>query len=500
MAWNLWFVLEAVTHGRTPYWTREVYYPVGTHLAKHTLAAGFLPLTLAVKLVSGGSPLYPVYAYHAAIALSVSLALGLCYWFFRRLGFSRGASAVPALGFAFCRYSQLHTPHIHHLAGAALLPGIGLAVLALLARPGLKTALVLALVLAWGAYLTEFVAFAGMALGVVALGASLSRQGRAALLGLKAVGAKNASWALLALGLALSPFVLAWTEDHAQPPKQRQAEVTSANLAGLLVPDSDFTHLYGSRFQALNAQVRRGVSGRETFLSYPLFLLALLGLFAPEGRLRWAGALLFGVFLVLSLGPELKIFEDNTEIPLPYALLRLVPPFQMARSPVRFVLVAIFGEALLAASGITLLEKAAARLGAKALPALVALPLGLWVLLEAYHPVERLAPFDPPLRRLATLEPGAVLNVPISAWDGYALFLQTFHHHPIATGFVSRGEALPTDHVKELDRLLETDPPAFSSRLEAEGITNIVVAGEALPRVRDQLKGVRANVLWMRDP
>jgi hypothetical protein len=500
MVWNLWFVEEAVTHGHSPYWTREVYFPVGTHLAKHTLAAGFLPLTLAVRALSGASPLFPVYAYKAAIALSVALALALSYLLFRRLGFSRGASAVPAMGFAFCRYSQLHIPHIHHLAGAALLPGAGLAVAALLSRPGRKTALVLALLLAWGVYLTEFVAFVAMALAVVALGALASRTGRAALESLRGVGRANALLALLVLGLAVTPFAAAWVEDRAQPPKERQAEVTSANLAGLLIPDSDFTHLYGSRFASWSALVRRGVSGRETFLSYPLFLLGILGLLAPTGRFRLTGALLFFVFLVLCLGPELKILEDNTEVPLPYALLRRIPPFQMARSPVRFVLVAIFGEALLAASGIQFLEGIAARRGSAALAALVAVPLGLWVVLETYHPVPRLAPYEPPTSRLAALRPGGVLNVPISAWDGYALFLQTVHHHPIATGFVSRGEAEPTDHVKAIDHLLETDPPAFAERLLAEGIPNVVVAGEALPRVREQLQGLPLNVVWMRDP
>ena len=91
------------------------------------------------------------------------------------------------------------------------------------------------------------------------------------------------------------------------------------------------------------------------------------------------------------------------------------------------------------------------------------------------------------------------MNLPLSAWDGYACFLQTLHHRPIATGFVSRGEEEPTDHVKDLDTLFETDPRAFEHRLQEEGITNIIVSPTALPRTVDRVRGLGVNSIFMAD-
>jgi hypothetical protein len=499
MVWNLWFVNEALTRFHNPYWTNWIYFPVGTWLSKHTLAAGFFPLTFLVQKLSFGSPFYALYTYRIAIGLCFALALALTHLLLRSLGFSRGVAMVASVGFALCRYAQLHSPHIHHLAGAALLPGVSLAVLRLVRAPRRSRALLLAALLGYGVYLTEFIAFIDVALLVVFLAALTRRATRAELLALgRRLGLRTILLSLLVYTLVIAPFLGAWIRDVANPPKERQSSVTSANLLGFVVPDPDFTPLYGRVFATWNAHVRRGVAGRETFLGFPLLLLAVLGLVGSRSRVGGLGAALFLVFLVLSLGPELKILEENTEFPLPYALLREIPPFEMARSPVRFVLVAVFGAALLAAEGLARLRSGIlARFGPKWAHALVGLVL-VWSVAEVHHTLPRLEPFRIP-PALSLLAPGPVLNVPISAWDGYAVFLQTFHGHPIATGFVSRGEEEPTDHVKDLDRLLETDTVAFALRLKEEGITNILVGPRALPRTVRQVQDLPVNVVFMRE-
>jgi hypothetical protein len=499
MVWNLWFVNEALTRLHNPYWTNWVYFPVGTWLSKHTLAAGFFPLAFAVQKLSFGSLLYPLYAYRLAIWGCFASCLALGYLLFIELGFSRGVALVPAVAFAFCRYSQLHSPHIHHLAGAALLPGVALLVVRLCRDPRPIRAFCLAAILAYFVYVTEFVAFVAIAVLVSGVAALLWPRTRTDLLGiLNALGLNTILLSGLLCTALVAPFLGAWVRDRANPPKERQSSVTSANLAGFFVPDPDFTHLYGKFFAGWNAQVRRGVAGRETFLGFPLLLLGAIGLVSSRSRVAGFGAVLFLFFLVLSMGPELKILEDNTELPLPYAVLRLVPPFEMARSPVRFVLVAVFGLSLLAAEGLQFLTRTLARLGAPWAAGLAGLFL-VWTIGEVHHPIPRDPDFQAP-PALSRLVPGAVLNVPISAWDGYAVFLQTLHGHPIATGFVSRGEKEPTDHVKALDRLLEDDPPAFAEELKREGITNIVVApGAREPLVR-RVSSLPLNVVDLRGP
>ena len=90
MIWNLWHTAESVAAGRDPYVTNQVLYPIGANLATHTLVAGLLPLTLAVKLAVRllGLPtyIYPFIAYKVAI-LTCFWLLALCAWaFFRRIG------------------------------------------------------------------------------------------------------------------------------------------------------------------------------------------------------------------------------------------------------------------------------------------------------------------------------------------------------------------------------------------------------------------------------
>jgi hypothetical protein len=492
IAWDLWFVDHALTRLENPYWTNMIYYPVGTWLAKHTLCAGFFPVTWVVKTLSGASPLYPIYTYRIVILLCFSLALALTYLVLRDLGLPSSVCLAPAVSYAFCRYNHLHIPHIHHLAGAVLLPGVSLALIRLVRDPRTFRAILLAALLAFGVYFTEFIVFVYLgiltaSLSALALSPLRSQIGDV----LSRLGSRTILLCILLFTLILAPFLAAWIRDVANPPKERQSAVSSANLAGFVIPDPAFTPLYGRLFEETSARVRRGIGGREVFLGFPLVVFGLWGLLA-RSRTVWVAAALTAVFLILSMGPELKILEENTEFPLPYAWLRRVPPFEMARTPVRFSLVAVYGLAILAGEGLrTARDALRIRFGRWAGATLVTLTL-LWSLSEVFLPAPKVAPYVVP-PGLGRLVPGAVLNVPISAWDGYAVLLQTFHAHPIATGFVSRGEEEPTDHVKDLDRLLETDPAAFSRRLREEGITNIIVAPQTPPGTLDHLRSVEVN-------
>ena len=46
-------VNESIVHGHSPLHTDLVYYPIGASLARHTLVAGFFPLTFAAQVSSG---------------------------------------------------------------------------------------------------------------------------------------------------------------------------------------------------------------------------------------------------------------------------------------------------------------------------------------------------------------------------------------------------------------------------------------------------------------
>ncbi|HEV8253772.1 MAG TPA: hypothetical protein VGQ78_03385, partial [Vicinamibacteria bacterium] len=158
----------------------------------------------------------------------------------------------------------------------------------------------------------------------------------------------------------------------------------------------------------------------------------------------------------------------STSVPLPYAALMAVPPFQYGRTPARCVLFALFALAPLAACGL-------ARLGPK-----VAVSALAWALAEAVDPARPVPSYHPPAA-LARLVPGPVVNVPISVFDGAAVLLQTFHGHPIATGFVSRRTPAQLGYVRSLDLLLNQDPAAFVAYVKSIGFTNVIL-GPGTPR------------------
>jgi hypothetical protein len=499
MVWNLWVVDRALGQGENPYFTSLVYHPLGARLVKHTLVLGYWPVTLLTRVLSGGDPLYPLYAYRLSILLSFTLALALSYALLRRLRFPRGAACLPALAYAFCDFNLLHVPHLNHLSAAFLLPLAGWTVARLFERPCTARALVAAVTLAVGVYFTELVVFIWMAAGLaLALAAALPSTRAdvrrvAALLGARGVAA-----GLLAFLLVLAPFAVNWMLDSGKAPNPRQASNWSANLAAFVVPRPDTTPLYGGAFAGWSAAISKGIGGQEVFLGFPLLALAALGLLRRPRGLPLVATALAAFFAVLSLGPTLKAGGVNTGWPMPYALLMKVPPFDMGRTPVRCVLLTVFGLTFPAAVGLAWLsERIRARWGAVASGAAV-IALLAWTTAEVHSPGPSTHPYAVPAA-LGRLVPGPAVNVPLSVFDGRAVFLQTFHGHPIATGFVSRRTPDQLAHVRTLDRLLDEDPPAFLRHLERIGVRNVILAPGTPPATADALFAGPINVVDLRD-
>ena len=499
MVWNLWIVDRALSHGDNPYFTSLIYHPLGARLVKHTLVLGYWPVTLLTRLLSGGDPLYPLYAYRLSILLSFTLALALSYALLRRLAFPRAAACLPALAYAFCDFNLLHVPHLNHLSAAFLLPLAGWTLVRLFERPRTSRAIVAAFVLAAGVYFTELVVFiwmaAGLALGLAAaLPSTRAEVRRVATL----LGARGVVAGLLAFALVLAPFAVNWALDSGKAPNPRQASNWSANLAAFVVPRPDTTPLYGGAFAGWSAAVSKGIGGQEVFLGFPLLALAVIGVARRPRGWTLVAAVAAAFFAVLSLGPVLKVGGTNTGWPMPYALLMKVPPFDMGRTPVRCVLLTVFGLTFPAAVGLTWLAgRVRARWGAAAGHAIVLALLG-WTAAEVYSPGPVTRPYAVPAA-LAGLVPGPAVNVPISVFDGRAVFLQTFHGHPIATGFVSRRMPAQLDHVRRLDRLLNEDPAAFLGELDRIGVRNLILAPGTPPETADALLAGPINVVDLRD-
>ncbi len=202
--------------------------------------------------------------------------------------------------------------------------------------------LVVAFLFGGGPYFGELIAFAWVAFLVIGA-ILLARPGtRAELLSrLRQIGGRRIGLALVLAVLLVSPFAFAWVQGGAQPMNPRQAWFWSANLAAFVTPDPH-TQPWLSFMAPLAAKISKGVGGHEAFLGFVLLGSAVFGLVRiRDFWTRLCGLMAFA-FLVLSLGPSLKVFGSDLGIAMPYSFLMSVPPFSMGRTPVRCVLFALF--------------------------------------------------------------------------------------------------------------------------------------------------------------
>lgn len=479
MVWNIWHVNESISSGRNPYFTDQVYFPVGANLAHHTLAAGFFPVTFLVKLFSGGDARYPIYAYRIIALLCFTLILYFSLLFLREVGMSRWAAATAAVAYSFSHFYMAHVMHINHLAGFLIPLTALVAVRVYRSSAGKRSAggnlILLALVAGVSVYFTEFSLYIYMAAALFLLALSPYADERERIRArLRQAGALNLVVAVALFVLLVAPFAINLARDKVFKPPPKESSIWSGNLAGFVIPDPEWTPVYGRLFSSLNKQVTVGVSGFEMFLGFALMVFAVVGVARVRNRYVRVSAALAAVFLVLSLGATLKVFGTETHFPLPYALLMRVPPFDSGRTPVRFIVMGLFLLMIVAAAGIVWLQNTiAARQGARWSHAVMAL-MFLWATAEVYQPIARQRPFTPP-SQLAKMAPGPVIDLPLLAYDGYGSLLQVFHHQPIATGYLARISQTQLDHATALKLLIDRGP-TFCEEVKKRGFRNIIIS------------------------
>ena len=87
------------------------------------------------------------------------------------------------------------------------------------------------------------------------------------------------------------------------------------------------------------------------FLGYSVIFLSALAVIKYRQKHMWFWLLIAGIFIVMSLGPELKIFYEPTGIILPEQILYdTIPEWSELRAPARFIVMANLALAVLALS------------------------------------------------------------------------------------------------------------------------------------------------------
>ncbi len=207
------------------------------------------------------------------------------------------------------------------------------------------------------------------------------------------------------------------------------SDIFSVDLLGFLLP-TQLHPLFGDIIRNLadNSRVSADGSqfmvnkGQHLYLGFSVMVLAGYGIWVHHRKLWvWAIALLTGFFLLVSLGPALRIAGYETEIPGLFPLLLKIPFFQANRYPSRYSIVILLGAGVLAALGVLALFRHVRPTRRKWLVAALAaivlfehvsapLPLSDFRLPPAYDAV------------VADDRPGAVLDLPIGWRNGFNVF------------------------------------------------------------------------------
>jgi hypothetical protein len=267
----------------------------------------------------------------------------------------------------------------------------------------------------------------------------------------------------LVAALLLTPVLYAFSQRLGEgfdvsPAVHWRSSPPGVDLAFLVLPNPNHA-LWGDWSRSLLVADRADRFAEFT-ASIPIVALVVIafGWRAARRRLPWFWIGFTAVFLLLALGPFIQLAGANTHVPGPWALLRYVPIIGLARSPSRFMVVAMMGVAILFAFALAALrERAPGR--ARPIAALCALALAF-----------ELAPFPrtlhsaeiPPIYELVAADPRRdlrVLELPVGIRDGtssvgdysaIAQFYQTAHERALIGGYISRVSEQRKQHYRGL--------------------------------------------------
>ena len=130
----------------------------------------------------------------------------------------------------------------------------------------------------------------------------------------------------------------------------------SISLENLILPGPEHTtqkisdHGMSKSFYSFFDKPYHGLQVEHfTFLGYSVIFLSALAVIRYRQNHIWFWLLICGIFVLMSLGPELKIFHESTGIVLPDKIFYdVVPEWDEIRAPARFIVMANLALAVLA--------------------------------------------------------------------------------------------------------------------------------------------------------
>lgn len=350
--WSYWWMRKAMLELHTnPYFTQWLYYPEGVSL--YFYAYNVVHAVLSIPLQSFLS-LITIYNLTEMLGF-VAAAYSAC-WLARDVTGSRRAGFIAGIVYAFAPIQVFHfnlgQPNLH---GVEFIPLYILALRRWLNGGHYRWLLTAAIALALNSFSDwQFAVymqlFTAIALLAVLLGTSW-QQWRAKLWSL---GWRTAALQVLYV-LTVAPVVIPMVQELTAPRpymvrSRRDTVYHAPDLLAFLLPNPEHPLWKSWAWQVFESIKTPGVVVATVSLSYVALVLAVIAVMRNWQQTRF-WVLSGATFLILALGPQLRIMGIITDIPLPYEVLFQFKIIQVTRAPARYFIITTLCMGVLAAIG-----------------------------------------------------------------------------------------------------------------------------------------------------
>jgi hypothetical protein len=440
--WNLWLVQHSVSEGHSPLQTNLAFWPDGVQLYIGMTAPLEALVVAPVLFLAGAIPAFNVLAIvKPALDAFAAFVLALHLWG------DRLAALWAGLAFGFCTYVAARGTIHPSLVDVAFIAFAVLWLLKAVETGARRYFLFFAAAVFVNVVMLHYALYVAMFAGLFLVWQTL-RLWRAREMVLTLW--RRAAWAGAAALVASAPLVamvVGQSPRAAGSPKLARAY--GADLLAYFAPSPHHPG-YGFLFGSLYRRIVQFDNLPEAlvFPGYAVLVLAALAhvLYRPPappsprwldvGPRFWTFVAL--VFVILSLGLELRVAGHFTGVPLPYAIFNRLPFWSSQNAPSRWSIVAQLALSMLGAASIAgLRARAEGRLRA------IALPLAFLILVaESWWAPYEVGDATSPSPFYASMAGDggtySVVDVPYGAVRDRSVLAQMTHGKPTVGGYALR--------------------------------------------------------------
>jgi len=310
--YKLWWFKHALFDLRiSPFFTADVFYPEGYHLALHEMSLANVVLGMPLTILSGETV-----SYNVLVLLSFALSGLGAYLLVFRLTHERLAALVSGVIYAFCSYRMAHlgTGHLN-LLGTQWLPFLFLCLERMLETKSTLSAILAGVFFAMSSLSSWYYAPTAAIFAAVYV---LSRgwPWRARLFH-RRLGHLFVVSAIVA-SLLMAPSAVYTMQQWGQREMAfslREVDIFSASIGDFFMPN--LMQPFWGQWIAPHYFERQDVPEYVIALSWVAIALAIVALWPHRERVSSAYALLFGLSLVLALGTTLHVGGQRVYIAVP---------------------------------------------------------------------------------------------------------------------------------------------------------------------------------------